>query len=641
MFLAKLELFDFRQFKSIDKCPGLSVTFHEGLNALIGENDSGKTAIVDAIKIVLLTQSNEFIRIVDSDFFVDEFGEGVDELKINLVFDGFTRDEAKNFVEYLTFERTEEGEVKFHLNLFFRAWKENGRIYSELKAGGLANGVALEAKVRDLLRSVYLKPLRDAHHEMRLGRNSRISQILISHPIFKDDNKNRLVEILKQANDEVERYFEIGKGNDILSAIRKTLSELLVQDGKSHVKIVSAEMKLKGILESLSLINEEVNPGLGQLNLLFIAAELLLMRQGDEGTLKLLLIEELEAHLHPQAQLRLIKYLQTEYRDAGVQIIISTHSAVLASKINLQNLILLKNRKGYDLSPSNTKLFKGDYLFLQRFLDVTKANMFFAKGIIMVEGDAENLVVPTIAEIIGFPLEKYGVSLVNVGSLSFLRYSRIFARENNETIGVPVSVVTDCDVKPLSDKNNIDLRQEETDSAINNKKKKYSLGSIKGFVSPYWTFEFCLALSSLSEILHKAIYCAKKIENSDKYTLTKQKMKEIREAVERDKKNWEDAKINSEARAYKMYQLMLDNSGKSKLKSIVAQCFATLLHLEYLTIPDIGVYDDNMFDIEMMALKEDDGKKEDLKQKIVSDKYIKYIVDAIEYAAGSGRDYDS
>ena len=167
------------------------------------------------------------------------------------------------------------------------------------------------------------------------------------------------------------------------------------------------------------------------------------------------------------------------------------------------------------------------------------------------------------------------------------------------------------------------------------------MGSIKGFVSPYWTFEFCLALSSLSEILHKAIYCAKKIENSDKYTLTKQKMKEIREAVERDKKNWEDAKINSEARAYKMYQLMLDSSGKSKLKSIVAQCFATLLHLEYLTTPDIGVYDDNMFDIEMMTLKEDDGKKEDLKQKIVSDKYIKYIVDAIEYAAGSGRDYDS
>ena len=66
-----------------------------------------------------------------------------------------------------------------------------------------------------------------------------------------------------------------------------------------------------------------------------------------------------------------------------------------------------------------------------------------------------------------------------------------------------------------------------------------------------------------------------------------------------------------------------------------------MLHLEYLTIPDIGVYDDNMFDIEMMALKEDDGKKEDLKQKIVSDKYIKYIVDAIEHAAGSGCDYDS
>lgn len=95
-----------------------------------------------------------------------------------------------------------------------------------------------------------------------------------------------------------------------------------------------------------------------------------------------------------------------------------------------------------------TGLQKGDYLFLQRFLDSTKANLFFAKGIIMVEGDAENILIPVIADILGYPLEKYGVSIVNVGSTAFLRYSGIMVRKDGNTIGIPVSVITDCDVKP-------------------------------------------------------------------------------------------------------------------------------------------------------------------------------------------------
>ena len=83
--------------------------------------------------------------------------------------------------------------------------------------------------------------------------------------------------------------------------------------------------------------------------------------------------------MHPQAQLRLISYLQNEYNENNVQIIISTHSPILASKINLKNLILMKNATGYDLAEGQTGLQKGDYLFLQSFLDSTKANLFFLR----------------------------------------------------------------------------------------------------------------------------------------------------------------------------------------------------------------------------------------------------------------------
>ena len=198
----------------------------------------------------------------------------------------------------------------------------------------------------------------------------------------------------------------------------------------SDAELKASDIQLKAILESLSLSAPEINPGLGELNLLFIAAELLLLKDDTDGGLtKLALIEELEAHLHPQAQLRLISYLQNEYNENDVQIIISTHSPILASKINLKNLILMKNGMGYDLTEGMTGLQKGDYLFLQRFLDSTKANLFFAKGIIMVEGDAENILIPVLADILGYPLEKYGISIVNVGSTAFLRYSGIMMRK--------------------------------------------------------------------------------------------------------------------------------------------------------------------------------------------------------------------
>ena len=637
MIVSELKLYDFRRFHSVNGTPGLAITFHKGLNALIGENDSGKTAVIDALKLVLLTQSNDFVRPSEEDFYVDSKNKYVDEFRIECVLSEFSPNEAKNFIEFLEFSRDSKG-LHYSMHLFYRAWKEKNRIFTDLRVNNPDDGTTLDSRARELLKAVYLRPLRDAEREMHSGRNSRLSQILLSHKAFQNRENHTLIQILKNANQDIETYFTQQEGQEILQIIRENLAEFHDKTLMGDASLTASDVQLKSILESLSLNAPETHPGLGELNLVFIAAELLLLKQDDIGGLKLALIEELEAHLHPQAQLRLISYLQKEYDKSGAQIIVSTHSAILASKINLKNIVLLKGGCGYDLSEGNTGLEKGDYLFLQRFLDTTKSNLFFAKGVIMVEGDAENLIIPVIADIIGYPLEKHGVSIVNVGSTAFLRYSRIFIRGDQEhTMDVPVSVITDCDVRPfdeVEDENGKKIkvfcdRPDISERTRAEKMAKYEKGSIKGFISPRWTLEYCIALSFLKDEFHRAINYGKKIKNSDKYTLTADKI--IAADQETEKQSIEWTGCSDSERAYKMYSLMLDGSGKSGLKAIVAQCLSSMLRMEIVAEP---VDQEKMFDLDLYQHTVDEEKRIELKQKFENDPYMKYLVDAIKHAAG-------
>ena len=637
MIISELKIYNFRQFKSVNGAPGLEITFHKGLNALIGENDSGKTAVIDALKLVLLTQSNEYIRPVDEDFYKPVGGDACPEFNIDCTISAFTQNEAKNFIEYLTFKKDGE-KVEYTLELHYRAWKEGHKIYQELRVGERDDGMSIDGKARELLKAVYLKPLRDAEREMSSGRSSRISQILLSHPVFKDKKEHTVLNIFQDANKRIEDYFtDDADGKRILQTIRDNLASFNDKGQASNAELKTSDIQLKAILESLSLKAPEINPGLGELNLLFIAAELLLLKDDTDGGLKLALIEELEAHLHPQAQLRLISYLQNEYNENDVQIIISTHSPILASKINLKNLILMKNGTGFDLAEGMTGLQKGDYLFLQRFLDSTKANLFFAKGIIMVEGDAENILVPVLADILGYPLEKYGISIVNVGSTAFLRYSGIMVRKDGTDIGIPVSVITDCDVRPYdvdpTTKEKIfNEKEAESAQAKEAKDRKYTNSSVRGFTSPRWTLEYCIAMSCLSGDFHKAIHYGRKILNAQEHiSLTDAKIDEANRDAEAEAQEWSG--LSHAESAYHIYDLMLNDAGKSCLKAIVAQCLASILRWKTSIIPD-GVTQEKMFDLDLYGFKIDENKKTVLKSEIESDAFLSYIVNAIKYSAG-------
>jgi putative ATP-dependent endonuclease of OLD family len=245
-----------------------------------------------------------------------------------------------------------------------------------------------------------------------------------------------------------------------------------------------------------------------------------------------------------------------------------------------------------------TKLESTDYSFLKRFLDTTKANLFFAKGIILVEGWAEELFIPTLAKKIDYDLTEKGVSVVNVGNTSMLRYSKIFQRklEGATIMSIPVSVVTDVDVKPTekNTKSTKELIEAEIENRARRIYEKYNGQTVQAFVSPYWTLEYCLAYSDvLAKIFFEAVKKASKEMNKDGKSI----------AVITDEY---EIFINDspEHRAYRIYQeYVLD---KKISKSIIAQYFA-----EGLTIAKIT------------------------KEEILKNKSVEYLVKAIKHACGN------
>ena len=162
MYLSNLKLWNFRKFGdegvfNLD-VPNLNLDFNEGINVLIGENDSGKSAIIDSIKLVLKTHSYEWLRIESEDFYKDS-----SRLRIEVTFSGLKDNEAKNFTEWLGWNG-DGADAKPYLRLIYDAKRNisSGLLLpADVKAGVDPEGLQLSAEAREYLKVTYLKPLRD------------------------------------------------------------------------------------------------------------------------------------------------------------------------------------------------------------------------------------------------------------------------------------------------------------------------------------------------------------------------------------------------------------------------------------------------------------------------------------------------
>jgi putative ATP-dependent endonuclease of OLD family len=662
VYLAELTITNFRSFGP----DGITVKLREGLTALVGENDSGKTAVIDALRFLLGTTDQEWLRFSADDFHKTSADSSESsEITIFGTFKKLTPSDKSGFAEYLTYGVSKGDEPILHFTLTAkRMGTRAGRPYiaTDLRSGKNGEGPTLDHNCRLLLAATYLRPLRDAERELSSGRNSRLSMVLNSldgvevGDLFDatrfgtDDIKNLgLLGLGDLFNNLIESHSHIEKGK---SKVNKHLEGLQLH-GDSLTSSISVSQngsdsqRLRQLLEklTLNLNNAPGRMGLGSNNILFIACELILLAD-DQEHFPLLLIEEPEAHVHAQRQLRLIQYLQKivdpqDNKANKPQIIITTHSPNLASEIDLNNLVIIRSGKAFSTADGETKLDSNDYKFLSRFLDVTKANLFFARGVMIVEGDAENILMPTLAKCIGKDFTEHGVSMVNVGGVGLRRYAKIFMRKNPAQDGippVPVACVTDLDVMPNCGPCIIKIIKDDSDwpilgdgeerkwrakrdfelTELNEHKEKVKSKAhgqnVKSFVADEWTLEYDLAFAN-DNALAEEVYIAAQLaiwdegdnysEETAKEKLEKAQTKYAALKKDADKLAADNDWDKNEVLASKVYAMYVTGSKASK--SIAAQ---------YLC--------------EIILGKMKSEKNDDLRAKLPS-----YVVEAIDYVTSN------
>lgn len=507
MYISSVKISGFRNFKDID------ISLHDGINILIGANNSGKSNLIKAIALTLNVDGLRRIGI--SDIFhevdIDILKSHSPMVEISLICTqsknepdtselagllsdylllpiGTPYNACINYRYSLSPDKEEEylnevSGIDNHNDIWEIISMHYSRFYQQTRWGGIDEKLKISHDLLDKIDFHFLDAIRDVCRDMCMGYNPMLKDVLdffIDYEVKQDESKNEseIKEALKALKTEFKEsssplmtrlHERLYNGKEVLLNYASSIGASF-NNAKPDFSGQLSESEMFSVLRliirhELDVEIPATHNGLGYNNLIFMSLLLAKMQASSDGKYmgrqaklySLLAIEEPEAHLHPSMQYQFLNFLHKNKSEHSVsQILITTHSTQITSAVDLDNIICLhqigygKQTIGYPQKCySDSEEDKAAKGLVQRYLDATRSDMFFAHKLIFVEGMAEEILIPTFARYLGYDLAMNHVLIVNTGLRYYGSFLKMFDSSQSNTIEKKVACITDID--PMRD----------------------------------------------------------------------------------------------------------------------------------------------------------------------------------------------